>query len=442
MTLPPGPRLPGALALAIWMARPTHTLDENFRRYGDIYSVNNPLLGREVIVSHPELMRAVLAGDPKVFLGGEPAKSIAVVVGGGSVLLLDGERHHEKRKMLLPPFHGERLVAYADTMRQVASARAKTFPSDDAFKLLPHMQRITLDAILQTVLGARDGEEIEALRATLVAFLDEVQSPLGMVWMIPAFQRDLGPLTGWASMKRKIEAADALVRARIAKARATPEAERGDDILAMLVSARDERGEGMSDDDIRDQLVTLLIAGHETTATALAWCFEEILRRPEIHMRIREEIGAADDVHRKQLPYLDATIKEVLRLRPLTSLLPRTLAEEVTLRSFALPKGTNVVANIYSAQRHPDYWERPDELSPERFLGTKPDPYAWLPFGAGSRRCIGMAFALLEMRIVLATILAEVELEAVAKPSKVGLRSFLLAPANGARVRVRRRAPD
>jgi cytochrome P450 len=448
MAFPPGPRTPAIFALLQWMARPTETFEKGFREYGDIYSVKNPLLGREVVVCHPELIKQIFTGDPEVFHAGEANKALGPFVGSRSVLLLDGKEHHRERKLLLPPFHGERLAVYGGVMRDITERAIQEWPIGEPFSLLPRMQRITFDVILETVFGVHEGEDLEALRGRLLALLDKAQSPLGMLWLLPAFQRDLGPLTGWASLKRTLNAADETIYAIIARARSATAgaggsgAPRRNDVLSMLLAAVDEQGQPMSDEELRDELITLLLAGYETTATALSWAVEEIVRRPEVHRRILDEVGSApaDRGHQDPLPYLDATIKEVLRLRPITPLLGRRLTAPITLRGYDIPAGTYVIPCVYLVQRHPDFWEAPGELRPERFLDQKPDPYAWIPFGGGARRCIGILFALYEMRVVLATLLSRVRLSLPDRPAKVVLRSFMFAPSGGPRVIIEERA--
>jgi cytochrome P450 len=431
MSLPPGPRLPGSLALLSWMRDPAGSFESKFRTYGDIYSINNPLFGREVVVSHPELIKQILLGDPEVFRGGEANAAIRVVVGDRSVLLLDGTPHHRERKLLMPPFHGERLAVYARTIRRITARVLESAPLDKPIALLPYFQRITFDVILETVFGASEGEEMDVLRARLTAILEKAQSPLGMLWLLPAMQKNLGPLTGWAAIQKSLRAADEAIYRLIARARA--EGGTGADVLSMLLAARDDEGNGMSDEELRDELMTLLLAGHETTATALAWAIDEIGHRPDVLGEIRDELtGAAEG---KGAPFLDATVKEVLRLHPIAPLLVRRLGAPVTLRGYDIPAGTYVIACAYNAQRHPDYWDEPSEFRVERFLGGKKvDPYAWLPFGAGSRRCIGMAFALFEAKVVLGTLLGELDVRLPLAPAKVTLRSFMFAPAGGPRV--------
>jgi cytochrome P450 len=345
------------------------------------------------------------------------------------------------RKLLVPAFTGERLEAYAGVMAEATRRVTGRWQVGAPLSVLPSMQRLTFDVILDTIFGVHEGAEIERLGARLLGLVERAQSPLGMLWLLPALQKDLGPLTGWAALKRAIADADASLYPLIAAAR-TAHATRpagGRDVLSALLSAVDEEGRPMSDQELRDQLMTLLLAGHETTALSLSWAVEEIVRRPAVLGRILEEIAASAGPS-ALLPYLDATIKEVLRLHPVTPLLARRITAPITLRGYDVPAGTYIVPNVFIAQRHPDYWTDPESFDPTRFLDKKPDPYAWLPFGGGARRCIGMAFALLEMRVVLATMFSELRLSAVGKPAGLTLRSFFFAPKGGTRVMLEGRA--
>jgi cytochrome P450 len=342
------------------------------------------------------------------------------------------------RKLLLPAFTGERLAAYAGVMAEATRRVTGRWPEGAPLSVLPGMQRLTFDVILDTIFGVHDGEALEVLGRRLLGLVDRAQSPLGMLWLLPALQKDLGPLTGWAALKKAIGDADASLYPLIAAARRdSPVGGRA--VLSALLAAVDEEGQPMSDREVRDQLMTLLLAGHETTALSLAWAVEEIVRRPAVLAAILDEVRASSGDPAAPLPYLDATIKEVLRLHPVTPLLARRLAAPVTLRGHEVPAGTYLVPNVYMAQRHPDYWEAPDTFEPRRFLDKKPDPYAWLPFGGGARRCIGMAFALQEMRVVLATMLSALRLAPVGKPAGLTLRSFFFAPKGGTTIVVEAR---
>ncbi len=445
MALPPGPRTPGIYNLLKWMVDPTRAFERDFREHGDIYTTKIPIYGREVVVAHPELVKQIFTGDPDVFHAGEANRTVLHVVGDRSVLVLDGKEHHRERKLLMPPFHGERLGVYADVMRSLADRMIDDLPLGSPVPLLPRLQRLTFDVILHTVFGVSEGRAIEALRERLTTLMDLGQSPQGMLYLMPAFQRDLGPLTGWAAFKRALAAADVALYEVIAAARADAAKAQGparSDVLSLLLAAVDEDGQPMSDKELRDELITMLIAGHETTAIALAWAVDAIARRPDILARILAEVHAAPAgaAHRAPLPYLDATLKEVLRLWPLAALIVRRTTAPMTLRTHEIPAGTYLTVCVYNVQRHPDFWDAPAELRPERFLDKKIDPYAWLPFGGGARRCIGMAFALMEMRVVLATLFARVTLRAPEPPPRIGLRGFLFAPQGGTKVVVDARA--
>jgi cytochrome P450 len=416
------------------MASPAEVFAEQHRRWGDLYAVNNPLFGREVVVNHPEHVRQVFTGDPDVFYGGAANFALMPVVGDLSVIVLDGRPHHRMRKLLVPAFTGERLAGYATVMHATTERVTKAWPVGKPLSVLPSMQRLTFDVILHTIFGVHEGEGMDRLRAALLALVERAQSPLGMLWLLPAFQKDLGPFTGWAALKRAIAAADEAIYAVIAAARAERGAgEARRDVLAALLGARDDEGSPMSDRELRDQLMTLLLAGHETTAISLAWAVDEIARRPAVLAKIRAEARAADGPG-NELPYLDAFIKEVLRLHPVAPLLARRLNAPITLGGYEIAAGTFLVLNAHTVQRHPQVWKDPEAFVPERFLGDKPDPYAWIPFGGGARRCIGMSFALFEMRVVLATMFAGLRIAPHGEPAKLTLRSFFYAPKGGARI--------
>jgi cytochrome P450 len=435
----PGSRAPGAFALLRWMMDPEGVFEEGFRLYGDLYAMNNPLYGREVVVGHPELVKQIFTGDPDVYYAGAANFALTPVIGDLSVLVLDGRPHHRMRKLLLPAFMGDRLAGYEAVMREATTRVTADWPVGTPMSVLASMQRVTFDVILETIFGVHEGPMFDELRTRLMGLVDRAQSPLGMLWLLPALQKDLGPLTGWAALKRAISDADASLYAIIAEARAAHArdgAEGRRDVLRALLEVRDDDGAPMSDQELRDQLMTLLLAGHETTALSLAWAVEEIGRRPEVLAAILAE---ADAEHGGPQPYLDATIKEVLRLHPVTPLLARQIKAPIMLRDHEIPAGTFLVPNVYMLHRHPDYWDEPRAFRPERFLDKKPDPYAWLPFGGGARRCIGMAFALLEMRAVLSTLFSTLRLEPHGKPAALALRSFLFAPKGGTRVIVKER---
>jgi cytochrome P450 len=312
------------------------------------------------------------------------------------------------------------------------------------FPLLPSLQRITLEVIVANVFGLPDGPRRDLFVDKLGALMNRAASPAGVFLLVPFLQRDLGPLTPWRKLKAQFDEHEALVFEEIAARRARlaePGGERTDDILTLLLGARDEDGQGMPDREIRDQLTTLLVAGHETTASSLAWAFERILGHPEVYDRIVAEIdgaiaqGKTSAADLAQLEYLDAAIKEVMRQRPAVPMLGRKLTRPLKVREYELPAGAMISASIYLTHRRPDLYPEPEIFRPERFLGKKIDPYSYLPFGGGPRRCLGAAFALQEMKIVVGSVLQKLRLRLVKDPPlKISPRSLFMAPEGGAEV--------
>lgn len=452
MSMPPGPSLPPLLQTLSFVAAPVGWGTGLWKRYGDVYTVRDAVFGTQVLIADPELVRQIFTGDPAVYHAGEANRALLMLLGDRSVLLLDGPEHLRQRRLLLPPFHGERMTAYAGIMQTIAERAIDRWREGETFSLHPTMQKVTLDIILHTVFGLERGPRHDELSARLTTLFDRVQSPLGMLMMIPALQRDLGRLSPWAGFLRDRAAADAVLYAEIAERRAELAAPpstarpRRDDVLSLLLEARDEQGEGLTDKDLRDELMTLLAAGHETTATAVCWAFERILDHPAIEVRLRAEIEAVapgrpltpEDLPR--LEYLDATIKEVLRLRPVIPGVGRKLTAPIKLGRWDIPAGTLVVPSIYRIHRREDLYPDAERFDPDRFLGKKTDPYTFFPFGGGVRRCIGMAFALQEMKIVIAAVLRRSRLRLPRRgPLGVQLRSFVFAPKGGPKVVFERR---
>jgi cytochrome P450 len=462
MALPPGPRLHPALQTLLYYARPLEFLKWCERNHGSCFTVNTLFFGTEVCVTDPEGIRQIFTADPELVRAGEANALLRPVLGDRSVLLLDGVEHIRQRRLLMPPFHGERMVAYADAMREITERSIASFPREEPFALHTHTQRITLDIILRTVFGMSEGPEHEELRDALGRLLDQTSAVMFSVAVIPKLQRDLGPLTPWAAFQRELRRTDALIYRQIARRRRAKEAggDRREDVLSMLLDAVDEEGKSMSDKELRDELMTLLAAGHETTATQLCWMFEQLLASPRVKARVEDELsevtggGPVRASHIPSLKYLDATVKEVLRLRPVIPGVARFLRAPMTVLGYELPVGTIVAPYITLTHRRPDIYPDPEELRPERFLDKKLDPYAWFPFGGGTRRCLGMAFAMYELKVVTATLLTEVSLKLARRaPGRVTLRGFTHAPeagtmvvagrsGRGARAGVSRAAPE
>jgi cytochrome P450 len=347
---------------------------------------------------------------------------LAPVLGRRSLLLLEGEEHLRRRKLMLPPFHGERMRAYEAVMAEATEREVASWPVGRRFPLQDSMQAITLEVILRAVFGVEDDERRQLLRRTLVAILATTRSPRAIGMTIDRLRR----LPGYRRVGEMLAEADEILLAEIAERRDDPDLASREDILSLLVGARFEDGSAMSDAELRDQLMTLLMAGHETTATGLAWAFDLLFRAPRQLERLRAEL--AEDGHE----YLDAVIEETLRLRPVVPFVGRELRVPAELDGYELPEGTVVMPSIYLAHTRRDSFPDPHAFRPERFLDGGPETYSWIPFGGGTRRCIGAAFAQLEMRVVLRTVLGTAELRsATARPEPIVRRNVTLSPRNG-----------
>jgi cytochrome P450 len=432
MRFPPGSRLPAIAQAVRYVRTPLDLLIQLQRRYGDIFSVSFPYFGRIVYVADPDLVKAVFTGSPEQFHAGEAnATVLEPALGPNSVLTLDDGPHMRQRKLLLPPFHGERIQRYGELMREVTLAEMESWPVGEPFALRPHTQRITLAVIMRAVFGVHDEERLARFGRLIETFASRVNA----ITAFPMLRRDLGRWSPWMRFLRARETLDEFIYEEIALRRAEVESgeEGHDDVLSLLLAARHDDGSPMSDEELRDELVTVLGAGHETTATALAWAIERLLRTPRALQALRDSLAAGED------EYLDATIKETLRARPVIVDVARKLTATADIGGYELPAGTFVMPAIAAMHYREDLFPDPDEFRPERFLDGKPDTYVWIPFGGGVRRCIGAAFAEYEMRIVLRAILERAELSTPdLKPEKVKVRNITLAPGKGTVVRLDR----
>jgi cytochrome P450 family 135 len=422
--LPPGPSEPPLVQTLRWLLRPISFLESCRRRYGDVFSVS--FLGFQtpmVMLSDPEAIRA-LYSVPGHSL--PPGRTIALqaIMGSRSLLLLEGREHLARRRLMLPPFHGERMRAYEATVREVVARDVERWPEREAFALHPRMQAVTLEVILRAVFGVTDRAR-RAQLADAVGRLLAGTSSARVQFGVLLFRRFGGPdpLAAMAALRREI---DGMLGAEIAERRADPR----EDILSLLVTARFEDGEPMDDAEIRDQLMTLLLAGHETTATALAWTFDLLLRHPHVLERLIGEIEAGGHE-----AYLRAVVAESLRLRPVVPLAGRRLSEELRVNGHVLPAGTDVTPAIWLAHTRADRYPEPYAFRPERFLEHAPATFAWVPFGGGVRRCIGAAFAEMEMRVALAEILTRRTLRpAAGAAERVARRNVTFSPRTGTQV--------
>jgi cytochrome P450 len=437
--LPPGPRMPVALqTLGTW-SRPTAFLERARARYGKRFTMR--LIGqpRMVMISDPQEIKELFQAPPHVLHPGEGAKILEPIVGRHSVILLDEEAHLEQRKLMLPAFHGDRMQRLAGLMADLADREVGSWPRDEPLALHPRLQRLTLEIILRAVFGLERGAQLDTLRRLLTRVLAFSESPLSLLPPLPSVLTRVGPL---AARDRLAAQVDQLVYALIderrgdrAGAQADPAG--GEDVLSMLLAARHEDGSPMSSEELRDELMTALGAGHETTASQLAWAFERLAREPLVLGVLREEIDAG-----RVEDYLTATINEVLRHRPvLPNAEPRLVKQTVEIGGVSYPPGVLLLANAYLVHHDPEVYPDPYAFRPERFIEQPPGTYTWIPFGGGRRRCLGASFALLEMRIVIRSVLARFELlPAAGGAERTRRRSITVSPARGGRVVLRDRA--
>ncbi len=398
--LPPGPRMPQALQTAIWSRQAQWFLRQSRARFGPMFTLRIAYEGDWVVLSDPELVKQVFTGDPRVFHAGEGNQILRPVLGDNSVLVLDEQKHIQQRKLLLPPFHGERMQAYGEKMAEIAVREIETWPTGVPYRLRPRMQAITLEIVLETVFGVHGGPRMGPLRDALRGFLDLTTDPKAILPILL-----VGPqrITRVPAFRRRIERVDGLLAQEISERRSAADLADRDDVLSMLVAARHDDGSPMGDAEIRDELLTLLVAGHETTATALSWAMERLTRHPDKLRRLRDEVEAGEDA------YLTATVQETLRLRPVIVVVIRKLTEPVELGGHRLPAGARVVPCIHLVHRDPQIYPDPDRFLPERFLDNPPGTYTWIPFGGGVRRCLGAAFAQFEMAVVLRELVRRYE---------------------------------
>jgi cytochrome P450 len=421
--LPPAPRLPAPIQTFGLVGRPVPFLEWCRRRYGETFTVQLLRAGELVFISDPPSLKRLFGADRRNTIA--PGRNVVLrpILGDRSLLLQEGDEHLRRRKLMLPPFHGERMRAYEAVMAQATDREIDSWPLGSEFKLHPSMQTITLEVILSAVFGVEEGARRDALRTNLIGILATTRPPAAIGMTIDRMRR----LPRYRRVAEMLAAADRILFEEIAERRADPDLYDREDILSMLVAARFEDGSEMSDSELRDQLMTLLMAGHETTATGLAWAFDLLFRAPEKLDRLRDEV-----VHGGGNGYLDAVIKETLRIRPVVPFVGRELREHTELGGYELPPGTVVMPAIYLTHTRPDIYPDPYEFRPERFLDGGPDTFGWIPFGGGTRRCIGAAFAELEMRVVLSTILRRATLRPASdRPEKMVRRNVTLSPRGG-----------
>jgi cytochrome P450 len=419
--LPPGPRAP-ALVNALRYARdPLRFFPRLRERHGDIFTVSFPDFRRVVYLAEPSLVRELFTGDPGQLHAGEAnATVLEPAVGPRSVLTLDDDEHLRQRKLLLPPFHGKAVERYREIIRAAARRDLATWPVGEPFGIRPHTQSITLEVILRAVYGLNDPARFARAQRVIGEFASGSDALL-----LPAFLRR-GRRGPWGRFIRSRDALDALVYEEIALRRAEAGGDGRDDVLSLLMGAQHDDGSPLSDRELRDELVTVVGAGHETTATALAWAVERLVRHPEAMARLRSDDDGS---------YTDAVIRETLRVRPVIVDVARKLTAPLSIGGYDLPAGTLVLASITGLHARADLYPDPEAFRPERFVDEPVGTYTWIPFGGGVRRCLGAAFAQEEMRIVLREIATRADLRpARAKQERPRMRNVTIAPEHEARV--------
>ena len=420
--LPPGPRAPAAWQTVAWMARPAGFMRRVYDRFGDpvtirTYWTDEPM----VLFSHPDAVREVFGLDPAIAPAGQSWEFLRPFAGPHSILLLDGDEHLRERRLLQAPFHGEPMRALEPTVAELARRELATWRG--RVSTLQRMRHLTLEVILRVVFGARDEREAAPMRDAVEDTLDSVRSMPRMLAMA-LVQRDLGRRSPWGRFRLAVERFDALLLDVVARQRDEPG---GDSVLGLLLEQRDQEGNLPTDRHLRDQLVALLVGGHDSSAASLAWAFERLARHPAVHARLGEGDPA----------YLDAVVKEVLRVRPALTIAPRRLVEPVRIAGRTLPAGIHVAACLWLALRREDLWPEAGAFRPERWLeGPSPNPMSWIPFGGGVRRCAGAPFAEMEMREVLRAA-ADLTIRPVRPESERARRSMLVVtPHRGGEVLV------
>jgi cytochrome P450 family 135 len=434
--LPPGPALPRSIQTLFFLFGPRRFIRRMQRRYGPIVRLGTAFDPNFVMVFDPALVREVFRAPPDRLRAGEANAVLEPALGTRSLLLLDGDEHLRQRKLMLPPFHGERMRAYEEVMRTATDRAIDSWPVDERFALLPSMQQLTLDVIMRAVFGVEEGPRKEELARALRAMIDPVANRFGLLLMVlmPRF----GNTRAMSTFQERRVRVDELIYDEIARRREAPDLEQREDIFSMLLLARDEDGRPMTDQELRDQLVTLLVAGHETTATGLAWAFDLILRTPRVRAALERAVAEGDD------QYVDAVAKEALRIRPVIPGVGRVVrGGAFKLGGYTLPEGTEINPSIATIHARGAFFPSPEDFRPERFLGDDPpNTYTWIPFGGGTRRCVGAAFAQFEMRVVIKRVIERAKLEPVGPHAeRVERRGITMAPKTGTRVVLRERRP-
>ena len=439
--LPDGPRTHPWIQTFKWLKNPLGYLEECAKTYGDVFTLRvGPLFKPQVLISNPQGIQQIFTTDPKQLDSGASAGSGAPLLGANSLLSLEGKTHQRQRKLLTPQFHGERILNYGELISDITQQVTNKWQIGEVFPVLSSMQEISFRVILKAVFGLKDGERYDKIKESLIAILNPKRPFLRLIMiMFPFLQRDLGGWTPWGRYLKLRQQLDDLIYAEIHERQLQLDPARTD-ILSLMMAARDEVGEPMTDVELRDELMTLLVAGHETTATSLAFALYWIHSQPGVHEKLLAELDNLGETLDKntilKLPYLNAVFSETLRFYPVAMLgLNRLVKAPLSIAGYKFEPGTILTPCIYLTHHREDLYPDSQQFKPERFLEKQFSPSEYLPFGGGNRRCIGMAFALLEMKLVLATVLSNWNLElAENTPVKPVRKGLLLGPSGGVKM--------
>lgn len=424
-----------------WVFNPLELMETSAKTYGDFFALKLSNKQPLVLISDPQAIQEVFTTPPQNF--GVVTQLLAYLLGENSLLLLEGQRHQQQRKLLTPPFHGERMKAYAEIINDTANEVINNLAVNDIFSVHKSMQEISLNIILKAVFGLKDDENKQKIQEILCYILDLSGSPLrSLATFFPSLRIDLGAWSPWGKFVRNKQLIKECLYQQIQQRRDNPEL-LGNDILSLMMLARDENGQGMSDAELHDELITLLFAGHETTASSLAYALYWIHSLPEVKEKLLQELSSlgenADLNQISRLPYLTAICQETLRIYPVAILtLIRLVKSPMTIMGYEFAPGTLLAPCIYLTHHRPDLYPEPEKFKPERFLERQYSQYEYLPFGGGNRTCIGNAFAMFEMKLVLAAVMSQLELELIdKKPIKPVRRGVVFAPEGGVKMLVK-----
>ncbi|NMG08930.1 cytochrome P450 [Brasilonema sp. UFV-L1] len=437
MNLPNLIKTPSFFQQIQWVAEPVEYMEKAVQQYPDIFT--SGVLGSQrpvIFVQHPQAIAEIFTNDRKKFAAlSRENRILQPLLGDNSIVMLDSDRHKRQRQLLIPPFHGERMQAYGEIIRNITEKVFSQLPHNQPVSIRTTMQEISLQVILQAVFGLYEGERCQQIKRLITSVLEVFQSPLGSSFLFFRFlQKDLGAWSPWGRFVRQRQQIDELLYAEIAERRTKSDPNRID-ILSLLMSARDEEGKPMTEQELRDELMTLLFAGHDTTATAMAWGLYWLHHLPQVGEKLLQELGNLGDspntIDIARLPYLSAVCNETLRIYPVGILtFARVVKEPVKLLEHELEPDTAVCGCIYLLHHRQDLYPQPNQFKPERFLERQFSPYEFMPFGGGARRCIGEALALFEMKLVLATIFSHYQLALTTnQPEQPQRRGVTLAPS-------------